>query len=749
MAKKDVTKNKTTAKTMISAKVEGVARSPVPLKAVVIAREMGEVSILAETPVDKETFTINVESAAEKLPEKMKIAVVPRDLTNKSAISRLADAGDAPAATVSRDLVKEREGKLTPADVTLKPLDPILPLWPLKHTVCGRVIKRDPVTGEECPVPGATVHVLDVDYHLLWWYPYPGHPWGWIFPFWIRGKEEIGTAVTDKCGNFCVKIPLFDIDAVIRYRLRFRCLWEIMRVPNIRDAIEAGIVPDPRVYPDIELLPRLKPWKHPRHGPEPVGARTPVTGEYVSTPVIPIPPPNPVEKAGNSSRQAYFNNAEMLLEKRAMFEPVRAGDVPVLERPAFPRSFRPPSFPDDASLEKILPDLKMIRLLRSAPAKIRLLRCWAEFVPSIHLFLDVPDIVFRVEQDIDGDGSPEIIYDEGYGDVNWNLSEPTTNIVIEAWNNAICIPCGPDLESCIKSGIVGISEMPADPAYISAQGYAVRVNRPSAAEPLPVPTARPDLAETPFCKTIRIVGCPGYGQAEFYRVFYDYKGSESRFRESWYEYQISTGTTHHIIPDAAGFYPVRPHDDFFPYHTLINWPTAKYPDGEYTVRLELYDGGKSSIGPPLDPVSVTIDNSAPYPVQFESLRWRAAGTPAWSDEVNLNCAIITRPQNTDIELTVTYQVVADHLRDVYIKFVGCDGNLRDEDAYWHHNVNNNTVNGTFSVTIPKTDKPGGYWFYLVGRSRAFNAVGGLATDWNYDTLHIWTGRVLTVAVVDE
>src|SRR5687768_10081792 len=68
--------------------------------------------------------------------------------------------------------------------------------------VCGRVVKKDPTTGVEYPVPGATVHVEDTDCTFLWYYP-RDWPWGWFFPLRCR-REVIATAVTDACGNFCV-----------------------------------------------------------------------------------------------------------------------------------------------------------------------------------------------------------------------------------------------------------------------------------------------------------------------------------------------------------------------------------------------------------------------------------------------------------------------------------------------------------------------------------------------------------------
>ena len=158
----------------VVAKSAGVERAKIPLKAVVYVEEKDEIKILAETAIEKDEFELNLELAAEDLPETAKLAVVPQEVKPKSHIRRLAEAGHAPTATIRRDLVLTREGKLTPADLPLKAIDDMVVIWPLKRRVCGRVIKRDPVTGEECPVPGATVRVLDVDFHLLWWYPYPG-----------------------------------------------------------------------------------------------------------------------------------------------------------------------------------------------------------------------------------------------------------------------------------------------------------------------------------------------------------------------------------------------------------------------------------------------------------------------------------------------------------------------------------------------------------------------------------------------
>jgi len=733
----------------IAAKVEGVERAKVPLKAVVYVKEREEIRVLAEMDIEKDEFELDLGIDAEDLPETAQLAIVPQEVKPKSFIRRLAEAGHAPTATIRRDLALAREGRLTAADLPLKAVDDVVHIWPLTRRVCGRVIKRDPVTGEECPVPGATVRVLDVDYCLLWWYPYPGLPWCWLYPIWPR-REEIATTMTDECGRFCVDIPYFDIDAIVRWRLRFRCLPEILQWPRVIDAIDMGVKPDLRVYPELEHLPELEP----KPTPEPVPGPSPLT------PVIPLPPPEleflrtspKAERGSGFHTKPQFKLArQALFAKRALFEPVDPDELPVLERAAFPKSIAPPALPDDEALLKILPDKEMLLDLRRARPIVRLLRCWAELVPEWHLFWDVPDIVLKVEQDIDGDGALETIYDQGYLDVNWDLSEPTTNIVIEARPNAICVPCGPPYQPCTTTGIVGISDLPVDPTYLSPQGYALCANRPnpSGTLPLPAPHLRPDDAETPFCGTVRLVGCPDYGTAVYYKVFYSYEGgSETHFSESWYAYQISAQASHHVVPDASGFYPVlTPPNDYFPYHTLVNWRTYYYPDGRYTMRLVLYDAAHNPLGPALPSVNLVLDNSRPSPVDFLRLRWREVGTSGWQT-APLHCPIIRRPTGKDIELEVKYNVAATHLRDLTIALVGCDGGVGN-DAYWHHHVNDNNKVLVWKVTMPATKHEGGYRFYLEGRSRAYNGVGGLATNWYFDSLHIWRGNNLHVVIVDS
>ncbi|WP_094226585.1 hypothetical protein [Methanolobus psychrotolerans] len=748
----------------ISAKVEGVKNSSVPLKAVVFSEDLNEVKILAEKKLTTDNLDIVLDVEAAKMPDNLKISIVPDELKPKTQIRRLSESANASVASITKDTILSRKGVLKEEDISIKPVDSVLGLWQLKHKVCGRVFKTDPVTGEKCPVPGATVHVYDVDVNFFWWYPNPGLPWGWIFPFFPHRKEEIATVKTDECGYFCVNIPYFDIDAVLRWRLRYRCLWDILRRPTVLEAIDMGVKPDIRYYPELKALPEMKVKPRPQSWPQ----SEPVIKEMEYRNLKSVSTDN-VETVSAGFMKALRTDVDTtsdlftksrfeavrktLFRKDALFEPVSKDSSSILDQSAFPRSIAPPSLPDDDLLLEMLGKQKKniastIAQIRSSSPLVRLLRCWPEIVPEWNLFLDVPDIVFKVEQDIDGDGVLETIYEEGYFDVNWNLGESTTDVQIEAWSNAICVPCGPAYKPCTKTGIVGLNDMAVDPIYFDAQGYVKGVNRPKQFVAFPLPhMVRPD-AEAPLCKTIRVVGCPDYGNASYYKVFYKYQGgSETHFNERWHVYNISAGTSHYVKPDENGFYEVlTPANDYFPYHTLINWRTHNYSDGKYELRLELYDAAHNPIAAALDLVKVVIDNSQPAPVDFLKLEYREAGG-AWS-EAPLHCPIIKRTAGTDIELRVNYNVAATHLRDIYISFTGCSGSV-GSDSYWHHTVGDNNKVLDWTVTVPSSVDEGGYRFYLEGRSRAFNATGGLASNWEFDTLSIWRGNSLHVVILDK
>ena len=161
-------------------------------------------------------------------PKKMR----PRDrnpqnrrLTKRQAVY-LAERTGLPVAEIAELRLGEVQKKLEWY------IDPMLLLF---REVCGRVVRRDPVTGELHPVPYATVHVEDTDCNVLLYAP-DGYGYVWIYPG-LCSREEIATVQTDECGNFCVWIPRWDIDRLLRWR-RERVCFPILEHPRIIDILE-------------------------------------------------------------------------------------------------------------------------------------------------------------------------------------------------------------------------------------------------------------------------------------------------------------------------------------------------------------------------------------------------------------------------------------------------------------------------------------------------------------------------------
>ncbi len=96
--------------------------------------------------------------------------------------------------------------------------------------------KKDPATGVEYPVPFATVHVEDTDTNFLGFFPAES-PWGWLFPLFSR-REEIAVTRTDACGRFCVYVPRWEIDWILRFRRERFCFPDVLIKPNIRDLLQ-------------------------------------------------------------------------------------------------------------------------------------------------------------------------------------------------------------------------------------------------------------------------------------------------------------------------------------------------------------------------------------------------------------------------------------------------------------------------------------------------------------------------------
>ncbi len=637
--------------------------------------------------------------------------------------------------------------------------------------ICGRVVKKDPATGIEYPVPFATVHAEDTDCSFLGFFPIES-PWLWFFPF-LCHREEIASVVTDECGRFCVFVPRWEVDWILRFRREHICFPDIFIKPTIRDLLEGlqrpPIIRPPKPEPDpIPFL--LKDGGMTLHRAEELIGRDIAgklaaleAGAAVGASAVlklklldsngftqPMPPPLPPEFKQLGKRDVS-TTAPLEVEEAGMMTSARETlaarlnlDVQHLEKLEFRRFIGP------------------------------FRRCFNVFFPEWMPILDVPDITFRVTQDVDGDGDEETIYSEGFFDVRWNAGL-IPDVTLEASQIAVAgvtcnipeVPCE-GIPAILFAGLMPLINPPgpADPYHNAVTGYARRPNRPHPSgniapvlADLPLP-----LAETPYTHTLQLYGCNHGEGAVYYRLRYSFNGGASvPFTGiSWPLHRLVGGVLQTLwpAPDANGWYPILPAaDGWFPQSLLLNWPTGSFQNGTYTVELDLGNAAKAVINTSA-PVKFRIDNSIPTG-QFMKLRWRVVGG-VWSPPMSLNCPVIPRPtvggNPVDIEIEVSYQASALHLRSVVLSGGGCGvGNnttlisALSTAQHWHTIPADNSIINTAIFALSGLALQGAYSFNLLAVSRAFNPAGGdggFEADWNYDPVYNYIWPTLPVAVVN-
>ncbi|QYU66358.1 hypothetical protein J4558_15355 [Leptolyngbya sp. 15MV] len=404
-----------------------------------------------------------------------------------------------------KDLAKRPVAEL--AEQLRFKVDPALFLF---RRVCGRVVKRA-ADGSLLPVPFATVHVEDTDCGLIGWFP-PGWPWGWYFPLFCR-REVIASVKTDACGRFCVWVPRFDVDWVLRWRAQRICYDIIVQRPSLADLIE-------------EIRP-------------PVWERWP-------EPPIPIPDPPPLLRDGGFSlRRATeilgAREAGLLARAETAKRFGAQGEGVTRALAATPINAAPPGLPRDfgdvrEALQKRLPEIRPELFKEFRPDRWigPFRRCFTVHMPEWVPLLDVPDITFRVTQDVDGDGTEETIYSEGFFDIRWNAGAIPDG-TLEASQIAVAgvscdspeIICG-TVPALTFAGLMPLVDpaAPALPYHDAVTGYAKRPNRPRAsgldpARPADLPL---DPADTPYCGTVQLYGCAEIGDAAYYRLLYRHNG---------------------------------------------------------------------------------------------------------------------------------------------------------------------------------------------------------------------------------
>lgn len=614
---------------------------------------------------------------------------------------------------------------LTVGDIADRLERHIDPRWFASRKVCGRVVQRDPVTGELRGVPGATVEVQDTDCGGLfravggfqWFYPH------------ICSRETIATAITDECGYFCVWIPRWLIEWVRTWRKERICL--PLDRPRLVDVIDfPPIDPDPPIIHDPG-------WIDPP--PEPI---------LVVDPGI---DPRMADRAMTLARSLEAGGSRAGLDQMLMT----------------PLSMPPPEPPHDKDLVGYTPDL-------DAPVDFAhpfgpFWKCRDMWVPEWQTVTDIPDITFRVTQTISG--SDVEIYDEGYFEVRWDDSG-SGDVTLEA--NALAVSsddCDGDTGIvCVDTiGIISASEMPLDQSAVplfhdDATGYGVRVNRPSASptewHPTPSPVAN---AEAPVADTLVLRGCVHIDGAEFYRIVVDRGSGPSPITGvSWPAWSSALGIIT-IAPDADGWIEVR-HDLVGGYqHLLMKWPTRDYPNASYDATLEVADSAKAVIQQDAGHRFV-LDNSEPTFTQF-AVRHRV-GTGPWGPLILTDCPKIFREPwvsstepGEDVVIEVTWRAGAAHLRDASVSMGGCGGSASVSASaeptrswYWQASGATDTLTRVATFTIPSNADAGCYTLHRQAVSRAYNpGAPGFSPSSHYwqneDRRH--TRGSWSISIVDE
>lgn len=662
-------------------------------------------------------------------------------------------------AAISAVDVRQIEG-LTVAELGDKlrwRIDPELLFF---RKICGRVVKRDPVTGVEYPVPYATVEVEDTDCSLVGYFPVVSK-WGWYFPFACR-REVIATVKTDKCGNFCVYVPRWDIDWILKWRRERICFPLIFERPTIAELLDDLIVherfpPKPGPDPDPSWLMRID------------------RGQLLSTVERNLGGGTARKLGGVLGRLAFgadTSGLDDLLRSHA-FEapqpPPLPDEIRLLNRRARAAE-RSGDAADGQALDGVrstigsrlkldagrLEELDLRRFI--GPFR----RCVDVFVPEWVAIHDAPDITFRVTQDVNADGIEETIYSEGYFQVRWDAG-PLPNVKLVAspiaisipeCGDAIPIPCGnvPEI-----SRVGRFMQVRVDPdLYDPVAGYTLRTNRPHA-------SGRPDEflpsdapAEAPFHGVVAIYGCVDVETtATHYRILDSYSADGVSFTPFLpmlgYQWPVSredaTHTSaeyHTVMPDAEGWYPIvipkgaNP-NDWEPQNLVLDWNTYRVGDGKHILKIELGAGGEPlEVQPLTTPVAFNIENAAPA-INF-TVEYRRAGSVPWLP-LTFPCPVIRRgstPQ--DLEFRITFNASARHLRDVSLGGGGCGGGeiVYESGApdhwfpnaagtgigHWHVDVDDNAAALVARFRLDASALQGTYSFGAWAANRALNPAGG-------------------------
>jgi hypothetical protein len=237
---------------------------------------------------------------------------------------------------------------------------------------------------------------------------------------------------------------------------------------------------------------------------------------------------------------------------------------------------------------------------------------------------------------------------------------------------------------------------------------------------------------------------------------------QASFKLSWSLHRFVGGVLQETIPafDADGWYEVlKASDDWFPDLLLLEWQTWEFPNGLYTLTLEIADAGKNVIGTSAS-VGIRVDNSAPD-AGFTGLGWRYSDVGGSFTDLSLDCPVITRDDSRAIDIQISYSASSPSFRSFAISAGACGAGSSIAPTsdittlqHWTTDANfDNSVSNSAIFQIPAGSLQGSYTFSLEADSRAFNPSGGDGGDspvveWNYNVTYKYVSRLLAVAVVN-
>jgi hypothetical protein len=625
--------------------------------------------------------------------------------------------------------------------------------------ICGKVVKIDPNTGIEYGVPFATVYAEDTICNILGLFPID-LPWSWFFPFFCH-TEVIAQTTTDACGNFCVWVPRFEIEWILRWRIERICFLESFRKPTVGSVLKylqgepvgPGAGPDPGPEATIALKTGTALFER---------AKAVLGAEVVS---------QLAQFGSTNAFGAQITGQQALLSRLAFSTSVA---------PALPREFRKPVHGNASEHRTAVQSTLANRLGLNANVLKDVdltqfygpfIRCFDIIVPEWVPIFEVPDITFRVTQNING--VQQTIYSTGLFDVSWDANGDSNVTLVAspfAIASTVCstpvVPCGnvPSLEYVGLMPLVN-PPLPTAPYIDAVTGFATRPNPPHPGGTIGEPGVPP--ATAPYTDTLQIYGCTNVDNAAFYRLEYTYTppgGLPTALGPfvglTWPLYQEVGGNLQIMWPtsDPQGWYPVIPTtDNWFPNSMVLEWNTAggAWADGLYTVQLEVADSSKTLLATSSE-VGFMVDNSLPIVVY--SAEWSFASDMTGAQPLpTTDCVVIDRgTAPVDVYVQVTFSVNASHLRETLIGSGGCSGGAvplspLSVTQHWYENAADNSFSGVALYKIPASYPAGVYSFGIYADTRAFNPSGGdggQLADWNYNPVYNWVDPQFSVAVVN-